>query len=105
MQFGFSFLVDYFRAKDAVPSGWTHVVLNYIRPSDGQGIRVYYDGIEVKSDTTNDGGSRSAGDGRIVIGRKYTVFDRDYSGVQVDELLFFNGALSNKDINALYTAA
>ena len=27
----------------AVPSGWTHVVLNYIGPNNGQGIRIYHD--------------------------------------------------------------
>ena len=57
------------------------------------------------SATTTAVASQSTADGRIVVGRWYTDFDCDYSGVQVDELLFFNGALSNGDINALYTAA
>ena len=32
-------------------AGWTHVVLNYIGPNNGEGIRVYYNGTEVYSDT------------------------------------------------------
>ena len=56
------------------------------------------------SATTTDAASHSSADGRIVVGRWYTDFDRDY-GVQVDELLFFNRVLNSDNINALYTAA
>ena len=103
--FAFRFIVDYFRAKHVVPTVWTHIVLNYIGPNDGQGIRVYYDGVQVDSATTTEATPHSTADGRIVVGRWYTDFEGDYSGVQVDELLFFNGTLSSDDINALYTAA
>ena len=26
---------------------WTHVLVNYIGPSDGEGIRIYYNGTQV----------------------------------------------------------
>lgn len=80
-------------------------MLNYIGPNDGQGIRVYYDGVQVDSATTTYAASQSTTDGMIVVGRWYTDFDREYSGVQVNELIFFDGVLSSDDINALYTAA
>ena len=56
------------------------------------------------SDTTKDARSYSAGDGRIVLGRYYTDSDEYYTSAMVDELVFFNQALSNDDINALYNA-
>ena len=66
-------------------------MLNYIGPDDGQGIRVY--GMEVVNDATGDA-TRSAGDGRIVVGRYFTDDDRYYMSMQIDELIFFNKSLS-----------
>ena len=83
-------------------AGWTHLTLNYIRYEDGQGIRMYYDGREVASDTTNFGGTYSAGDGRIVVGRIFTDRDENYASIQVDELIYFNKALTTTDIKLLY---
>ena len=74
-------------------------MLNYIGPDDGQGIRVY--GMEVVGSTIRDV-SRSAGDGRIVVGRGRTDEDSFYASMQIDELIFFNKALSTNDINLLY---
>ena len=31
---------------------WTHIVLNYIGPNNGEGINIYCNGTEVDSDTT-----------------------------------------------------
>ena len=92
----------YFYASHTRPTGWTHIVLNYIGSNDGQGIRIYFDEVEVASDTTKDRRPYSIGDGRIVVGRQYTDRDAMYMSVQVDELIFFNQSLSNTDINALY---
>ena len=83
-------------------NGWTHVVLNYIGPNNGEGIRIFYDGQEVVSDTDMSEGSYSAVDGRIVVGRYYTSMDERYWSIQIDELIFFNQALQNNDIAALY---
>ena len=54
------------------------------------------------SDTTKNVQSRSAGDGRIVVGRYFTDMDQWYSSVEVDELVFFNRALTVDDIETLY---
>ena len=72
------------------PFQWTHIVLNYIGPNNSEGIRIFYDGVEVASDTTNITTTHSAGDGRIVVGRGYTDNDERYSSVQIDELIFFS---------------
>ena len=77
-------------------------MLNYLGPNDGQGIRIYYNGTEVKSETTKVLRSRSAGDGRIVVGRVYTKRDDNYASMQIDELIFFNKALSTTEIQVLY---
>ena len=84
-----------------IPTGWTHIVLNYIGPDDVQGIRVY--GMEVVSSTIRDV-SRSAGDGRILVGRGRTDENSFYASRQIDELIFFNKALSTNDIKLLYNA-
>ena len=87
-----------------IPTRWTHIVLNYIGPDNGQGIRGYVNGQEVASGTTKHPRSYPAGDGRIVVGRFTTDRDLDqlYSSIQIDELIFFNKALSTTDIKLLY---
>ena len=62
---------------------------------------IKYDGVEVASDIIKDGRPNNPGDGRIVIGRQLTRGDRDYASVEVDELLFFNEALSEDQIMML----
>ena len=78
-------------------------MLNYIGPNDGEGIRVYYNGQEEVNGITEDA-IRSAGDGRIVVGRMKTDEDRYYASMEIDELIFFNKALSTADIKLLYNA-
>ena len=87
------------------PSGWTHIVLNYIGNNEDEGIRIYYDGTEVASGRSKSWDSRSAGDGRIVVGRKYTDIDRNYASVQVDELIFFNQKITSDEAQAIYISA
>ena len=72
-------------------------MLNYIGPNIGEGIRVYINGTEEDSDTTKSSESRSPGDGRVVLGR-YIDSNVYYASVDVDELLFFNEALSDENI-------
>ena len=95
-----------FKVDQTRPTGWTHVVLNYIGPNDGEGIRVYYNGTEVANATTNSDGTYSTGDGRIVVGRYLFLWDGHcdmwYPSLQIDELTFFNKALSTTDITAMY---
>ena len=63
--------------------------MSYIGPNDGEGIRVYINGQEVANVTTRHVASRSAGDGRIVVGRFYTDRNIRYASVQVDELTLY----------------
>ena len=86
------------------PSGWTHFVPNYVGPNNGDGIRIFYDGVEVGSDTTKGTNSFPTGDGRIAVGRRFTNEDRNYPSVQVDDLVFFNRNLSLADIQAIFNA-
>ena len=92
---------NYF-ASATIPSGWTHIVLNYIGSGSGEGIRVFYNGIQVASDTTSYGKIRHCPNGRIVIGRVYTDHSSYYSSVEVDELAFLNRSLSNEEVSALH---
>ena len=101
------YLLDvYFHQASTKPSGWTHIVLNYIGPNNGQGIKMFIDGAEVASDTTKDiMFNYPAGDGRIVVGRRFTNRDRDYASIQVDELVFFNCQLHSAHIQIIYNSA
>ena len=81
-----------------LPSGSTHIVLNYIGPDNRQGIRIYEDGALTGSDVTKSDGTYSAGDGRVFVGRIYVDRDAHYGGVNVDELLFFNQSLNDQRV-------
>ena len=93
-----------FSAEFSKPTGWNHIVLNYIGPDNGQGIRIYINGAQVESVTTKNGVPYSAGDGRMVLGRESTNEDARYASMEIDELIFFNKALSTTDIERLYNA-
>ena len=53
------------------PCGWIHLVINFIGPAEGEGIRIYHDGVEVANDTTKSYGTcqhpACRPDGRIVV--------------------------------------
>ena len=91
----------YFVESHSRPTGWTHVLLNYIGPNNGEGYRIYMDGSEVGSDTAKTVWSGSTGDGRVVIGRYYTDQDKEYSSVHIDELIYFNNSLTDEEIEFL----
>ena len=76
-------------------------MLNYRGPEDGEGIRVYYDGVQTGSDRTPSTGNPNTGDGRVVLGRYYTNRDYYYANVELEELLFFNESLSEGQIMQL----
>ena len=83
-------------------SGWTHIVLNYIGHEDGQGIRIYTDGVQVGTETARSSGSDDAGDGRVAIGRwVLTMSNWQYTSLQLDELMFFNAKLTDSEITIL----
>ena len=92
----------YYVTKPNKPSGWTHIVVNYYGSNSTAGIKVFFDGTGTASDTVWSSDSRSTGDGRIVLGRRYTDQDRDYASVMIDELIYFNKALGDDEINVLF---
>ena len=63
-------------------------------------MSIYHDGL-APSSLIASSSSHIPGDGRIVIGRRFSELDSNYASVQVDELLFFNQALTFTEINAL----
>ena len=82
---------------------WTHVILNYIGPNNGQGIKIYLNGWLAVTQTTRPGmNSFGNGDGGIVVGRLLKNQDKGYASVLVDELIYFNMALNDQQMNGLY---
>ena len=82
----------------SVTGDWTHVVLHYIGTEDVQGNKIYIDGVDTESYFTLNDASHEEGDGRTVVGRYFTNVDDHYASVDIDELLFFNGALNDDQI-------
>ena len=83
------------------PTGWTHIVLNFIGPNNGQGIRIYYNGHEVASKSVRSERSVPPVDSTIVVGKYYTNLNQDYATAQIDELIFFNHYLTLEEITTL----
>ena len=82
-------------------------MINYIGP-DGEGddaSMIFFNGTVVASETTKPAQSYSTGDGRIVVGRSYTNRDERYGSVEVDELIFFNAALTGSDVMSICNSA
>ena len=79
--------------------------MNYIGPNGVEGIKGYIDGTEVVSDMTKNPRSVATGDGRIVVGRYRKDKDNIYASVQIDELSYFNAALTDDDVLSIYNSA
>ena len=77
------------------------MVLNYFGAENGRGIRVYLDGVFGNGDSSKEEYTNSAGNGQIVVGKFRPEEDRNYSSVELDELLFFNATSTQEDIEAL----
>ena len=94
----------YFYTSNPTPTGWFHIVLNYIGPNNGEGIRMFINGAEVASKTTKSVSSYtpSSGDGRIIVGRTFTNSYERYTSLQIDELVYFNQDLNTEEIIQLY---
>ena len=93
-----------FVLNHSTTTGWTHIVLNYLGPNEGEGIRIYYDGEEVGTEPTKTSPILTTGIGRIVLGRYYPDEEGHYSSIQVDELLFFNTELTNAEIGLIFNS-
>ena len=90
-----------FYAEGSRPSGWFHLVVNYIGPGEDEGIRVYYNGVLVGSDTRKYVHTINDGDGKIAIGRYYNNNQWRDGSVEVDDLILFNQALTDEEIQRL----
>ena len=98
---GYGYFWSYFRL---LYNQWTHVVLTYIGPNRGQGIRLFKNGVRISSKGSINRSSYNytAGDGRVVVGRLYVNRDYKYASVEIDELIFFNQALQEDEVKEIY---
>ena len=81
---------------------WTHLVLNFIGPNGGEGIEAFKDGTRRQFSRYGATSTYTAGEGRVVIGRRYVSRSQDYAQVELDELIFFNKALLHNEVMDLY---
>ena len=54
--------------------------------------------LKTGSDDMKSSRAIASGNGRVVVGRIYTNYDAQHGGIDVDELLFFNQALSDQQV-------
>ena len=93
----------WFEADQTFPTGWTHVVLNYIGPNNGQGIKVYFNGKESVARNIRTGSATfQNGDRQVVVGRLLSNKDHSYASAQIDELIYFDTSLDILQIKAIY---
>ena len=76
-------------------------MMNFIGPGNGQGIRVYKDGVLEGDSDTIASENLPAEDGAVVVGRTQTRKDDFYGSVSIDELLFFDEILTQFSITQL----
>ena len=87
------------------PTGWAHVVLNYIGPETG--FDIYHNGLKPVTGNPSLVGPYTPPpdtDGRVVVGRLYNDRDMEYSSIIMDGLLFFNYKLNSDQIQMLYNS-
>ena len=96
-----------FRYSLTRTSTWTHIVLNYIGPNNGEGIKMYENGGLKGINIIKLPGSTSYqnGNGRIVVGRQFTGSNDYYASIEIDEFVFFNTALDNGEVMSIYNSA
>ena len=84
---------------------WIHVGYVFRGPSNGQGIRVYKDGIYENAGSQKASWSTGTPSGVLKIGRLFEGSDAKYSRAQVDELMFWNRQLSEDEIRTIKNTA
>ena len=79
-------------------------MLNYIGPNGGEGIEAFKDGTRRQFSRYGASSTYTAGEGRVVIGRRYVSRSQDYAHVEKkpDEVIFFNKALLQNEVMDLY---
>ena len=85
-----------------VSNQWIHLVLNFIDPNSGEGIQAFKDGAFIAENQGGADGNNTVGDGRVIVGKKHANSNKFYAHVEVDELIFFNEALSNEEVGQYY---
>ena len=78
------------------------MVMNYIGPDNGQGIRIYVYGLSslMHAAAVKFSDSHPPGDGGVILG-DYSYGDTDPYSVTIDEMLFFNKTLNSTEVAAL----
>ena len=89
-----------FQMSGDKPSGWTHVIVNYLEPNAG--TKLYYDSVYHRGNIPKFGDSYTPGNGRTVIGRRNVNSDSSYASLEIDELAMFNASLSDVQIGELF---
>ena len=84
------------------PDVWTHVVVNYIGPDNGQGIQIYYDGQIRDSNEAKQTSMFETGNGFIAVGKRLHDKQEGYASLEIDELALFNTTLSDDVIMQLF---
>ncbi len=79
---------------------WFHGVFVFHGPNTG--ISMYIDGHLRGSDFEAMNASRIENSGEVVIGRQFTLEDKHYADVTVDELYFWEEALCSAEIEVVY---
>ena len=102
LRYAQAFLGGALGLQTTVPSGWFHVVYNYIGPNNGEGVTIYHDGVEEIRQGNRSPHVYPAGSGKIVIGRTHPSRDQKYASLMMDELMFFNRKLTVSEIQILY---
>ena len=98
-------VVDYmFEVLYTVPvlDTWMHVSLVYRGPAEGEGIRLYVDGLPAGDDTSRNPVTTTApADGRLKISKLFEGGNAQKTPTTIDELLFWNRQLSQAEITAI----
>ncbi len=95
-------MTQYYVSTGSAPSGtWFHGVFVLDGPTPG--ISMYIDGALISTaDSGWDRGGFADNEGDVVLGREYTSGDHNYADATVDELYFWEEALSDVQTAALY---
>ena len=70
-------------------------------PNDGEGISIYHDGVNIKTDASKAMNNYTDGSGTVIIGKRYVDKDDRYGSVMVDELTFWDRQLLQSEIQAI----
>ena len=83
-------------------SQWYHFVCNVPDIGDAERIKLFYDGSHYSTNNEVIARQSPSGSGRVLVGRAHANLDNYFTSVELDELLFFNRALEEQHVQALY---